>query len=37
VVEGRRVSYGFSYRAYLSGDPNADIFLKPGDVIVVPE
>jgi polysaccharide export outer membrane protein len=37
LVEGRRVSYSFSYRAYLSGDPEADIFLKPGDVVVVPE
>jgi polysaccharide export outer membrane protein len=36
-VEGRRVSYEFSYRGYLSGSPDADIFLKPGDVIVVPE
>lgn len=37
VVGGERVSYRFSYGAYLSGDPDADIFLKPGDVIVVPE
>ena len=36
-AEGGRVSYSFSYRAYLSGNKDADIFLKPGDVIVVPE
>jgi polysaccharide biosynthesis/export protein len=36
-VEGRRVSHEFSYRGYLSGRSDADIFLKPGDVIVVPE
>jgi polysaccharide biosynthesis/export protein len=36
-VEGKRVSYEFSYRGYLSGSRDADIFLKPGDVIVVPE
>jgi polysaccharide biosynthesis/export protein len=36
-VEGKRVSYSFSYRGYLSGSKDADVFLKPGDVIVVPE
>jgi polysaccharide export outer membrane protein len=36
-VEGRRVSYEFSYSSYLSGRTDADIFLKAGDVIVVPE
>jgi polysaccharide export outer membrane protein len=36
-VDGRRAYYSFSYRGFLRGDPNADIFLKPGDVIVVPE
>jgi polysaccharide biosynthesis/export protein len=36
-VEGKRVSYSFSYRGYLSGSADADVFLKPGDVIVVPE
>jgi polysaccharide export outer membrane protein len=36
-AEGKRVSYAFSYRAFLSGRANSDIFLKPGDVIVVPE
>jgi polysaccharide export outer membrane protein len=37
VVDGRRESYRFSYRAFLAGDPEVDIFLEPGDVIVVPE
>lgn len=37
VVSGRRVSYHFSYRAFLAGDPDVDIFLEPADVIVVPE
>lgn len=37
VVDGRRESYRFSYRAFLAGDPDVDIFLEPGDVIVVPE
>jgi polysaccharide export outer membrane protein len=37
VVDDRRVSYRFSYRAFLAGDPEVDIFLQPGDVIVVPE
>jgi polysaccharide export outer membrane protein len=36
-VEGRRVSYEFSYRSYLSGGNDTDIFLKAGDVIIVPE
>jgi polysaccharide export outer membrane protein len=36
-VDGRRSYYNFSYRGYMSGDPNADIFLRAGDVIVVPE
>jgi polysaccharide export outer membrane protein len=35
--DGKRVSYAFSYRAYLSGKRDSDIFLQPGDVIVVPE
>lgn len=37
TVDGRRLSYRFSYRAYLAGAPEAEIFLQPGDVIVVPE
>jgi polysaccharide export outer membrane protein len=36
-VDGKRVSYSFSYRGYLSGSADADVFLKAGDVIVVPE
>ena len=36
-VDGERVSYRFNYRAYLAGDPDADIILRPGDVVVVPE
>lgn len=37
VVDGERASYRFNYRAYLAGDPDADIILRPGDVVVVPE
>jgi len=36
-VDGKRVTYSFSYRGYLSGSKDADVFLKAGDVIVVPE
>jgi len=36
-VDGKRVTYSFSYRGYLSGSADADVFLKAGDVIVVPE
>jgi polysaccharide export outer membrane protein len=37
MADGGRVSYRFSYRAYMVGDPEGDIFLEPGDIIVVPE
>jgi polysaccharide export outer membrane protein len=32
-----KVSYRFNYRAYVKGDLNSDIVLRPGDVVVVPE
>jgi polysaccharide export outer membrane protein len=36
-VQGRRVAYRFDYHAFMSGKPNSDILLMPGDVVVVPE
>jgi len=37
TVGGRRVTYAFDYRGYVAGKPNTELFLLPGDVIVVPE
>ncbi len=37
LVESGRVTHHFSYRSFLSGDPDADILLRRGDLIVVPE
>jgi polysaccharide export outer membrane protein len=36
-VDGERISYGFDYRAYVAAEPDSDIALRPGDVVVVPE
>lgn len=36
-VDGKRIAYRFNYRAYMSGEPDSDIQLLPGDVVVVPE
>lgn len=36
-VDGKRIVYGFNYRAFMSGEPDSDILLEPGDVVVVPE
>jgi polysaccharide export outer membrane protein len=36
-LEKRRVTYRFDYKAYLKGEPGAELLLQPGDVIVVPE
>jgi len=37
TVEGERVVYAFDYKAYLTGQPDAELLLQPGDVVVVPE
>lgn len=33
----RRVTYRFDYKGYVEGKPNTELWLLPGDVIVVPE
>lgn len=37
TVNGQRVSYRFDYGAYVKGEPGSELWLKPGDVVVVPE
>lgn len=37
TVDGRRVVYAFDYKAYVKGEPGAELLLQPGDVVVVPE
>ena len=37
IVDGKRVSYKFNYKAYLAGKEGSDILLQPGDVVMVPE
>ncbi len=37
VVDGTRTAYRFDYSAFMSGEPDSDILLLPGDVVVVPE
>ena len=37
TVRDERVTYAFDYTGYVSGKPNTELFLLPGDVIVVPE
>jgi polysaccharide export outer membrane protein len=36
-IDGTRYTYRFNYRKYLKGEPNSDITLKPGDVVLIPE
>jgi polysaccharide export outer membrane protein len=37
TVGDERVTYAFDYRGYVSGKPDTELFLLPGDLIVVPE
>lgn len=36
-VGSGNVTYAFDYRGYVAGEPDTELFLLPGDVIVVPE
>jgi polysaccharide export outer membrane protein len=37
TVGKKRITYGFDYKGYVSGKPDTELFLLPGDLIVVPE
>jgi len=37
VVDGEKASYRVDYHGYLQGKADADLVLRPGDVVVVPE